>query len=92
MVLVAVVVIVLAVVVAVVAVDVVITSCGAVERPTVVRALCAFHILTSTCASRHNGMHFFNITTSKTVRTCGVFSVLTSKCFSRQNSLQFFPQ
>ena len=35
------------------------------ERPKVVRACGAFHILTSTCASRHNGVHFFDISTSK---------------------------
>ena len=36
------------------------------ERPKVVRACGAFHILTSKCASHHNGMHFFDISTSKT--------------------------
>ena len=35
------------------------------ERPKVVRACGAFLILTSKCASRHNGMHFFDIATSK---------------------------
>ena len=35
------------------------------ERPTVVRACCVSHILTSKCASRHNGVHFFDIATSK---------------------------
>ena len=35
------------------------------ERPKVVRACGVFHILTSKCASRHNGVHFFNISTSK---------------------------
>ena len=35
------------------------------ERPKVVRACGAFHILTSKCASRHNGVHFFVISTSK---------------------------
>ena len=34
------------------------------ERPKVVRACGVFHILTSKCASRHNGMHFFKISTS----------------------------
>ena len=29
------------------------------ERPKVVRFLCVFNILTSKCASRHNGVHFF---------------------------------
>ena len=38
------------------------------ERPKVVRtpgALCVFNMLTSKCASRHNGVHFFDISTSK---------------------------
>ena len=35
------------------------------ERPKVVRAWCVLYILTSKCASRHNGMHFFDISTSK---------------------------
>ena len=35
------------------------------QRPKVVRAWCALYILTSKCASRHNGVHFFNISTSK---------------------------
>ena len=35
------------------------------ERPKVVRTPCAFNILTSKCASRHNGVHFFDISTSK---------------------------
>ena len=35
------------------------------ELPKVVRELCVLHILTSKCASRHNGVHFFNISSSK---------------------------
>ena len=35
------------------------------QRPKVVRTLGAFNILTSKCASRHNGVHFFDIATSK---------------------------
>jgi len=35
------------------------------ERPKVVRTSCVFNILTSKCASRHNGVHFFDIATSK---------------------------
>ena len=31
----------------------------------VVRAWCALYVLTSKCASRHNGVHFFDISTSK---------------------------
>ena len=35
------------------------------ERPKMVRTCGAFHILTWKCASRHNGAHFFDISTSK---------------------------
>ena len=35
------------------------------QLPKVPRPWCALYILTSTCASRHNGVHFFDITTSK---------------------------
>ena len=35
------------------------------ERPKVVRTSYVFNILTSKCASRHNGVHFFDIATSK---------------------------
>ena len=35
------------------------------ERPKVLRTRQIFALLTSKCASRHNGMHFFDISTSK---------------------------
>ena len=35
------------------------------QRPKVVRAWCVLYILTWKCASRHNGVHFFDISTSK---------------------------
>ena len=35
------------------------------QLPKVVREWCALYILTSKCASRHNGVHFFDISTSK---------------------------
>ena len=35
------------------------------QLPKVVRRWCALYILTSKCASRHNGVHFFDISTSK---------------------------
>ena len=35
------------------------------QLPKVVRIWCALYILTSKCASRHNGVHFFDIATSK---------------------------
>ena len=34
------------------------------QLPKVVRAWCALYIFTSKCASRHNGVHFFDIATS----------------------------
>ena len=35
------------------------------QLPKVVRQWCVLYILTSKCASRHNGVHFFDISTSK---------------------------
>jgi len=35
------------------------------QLPNVVGTWCALYILTSKCASRHNGVHFFDISTSK---------------------------
>ena len=35
------------------------------QLPKVVRTWCVLHMLTSKCASRHNGVHFFDISTSK---------------------------
>ena len=35
------------------------------QLPKVVRTWCVFYILTSKCDSRHNGVHFFDISTSK---------------------------
>ena len=43
------------------------------ERPKVVRTWCALYILTSKCASHHNGVHFFDISTSKKWSEPGVF-------------------
>ena len=42
------------------------TACTSTSQlPKVVRAWCVLCILTSKCASRHNGVHFFDIATSK---------------------------
>ena len=43
------------------------TACtfSASQLPKVVRTWCALYILTSKCASRHNRVHFFDISTSK---------------------------
>ena len=64
------------------------------EPPKVVRTCSVFNILTSTCASRHNGVHFFHIGTSKSganMREHVVFLyIFTSKCASRHNGVHFF--
>ena len=60
------------------------------EPPKVVRTPGVFHILTSKCASRHKGVHFFDISTAKSVRTWCALYILTSKCASRHNGVQFF--
>ena len=53
-----------------------------------------FTLLTSKCASRHNGVHFFDtFSTSeppKVVRTWCVLYILTSTCASRHNGAHFF--
>ena len=56
------------------------------QLPKVVRTWCVLYILTWKCASRHNGAHFLNISTSKS----GLRMVLTSKCASRHNGVHFF--
>ena len=55
------------------------------ERPKVVRARCALYLLTWKCASRRNGVHFFDITTSKSgpSRVCFVHFDL-EMCFALQ--------
>ena len=62
------------------------------ELPKVVRTWCVLHILTWKCASRHNGVHFFDIATQRTkvVRSWCVLYILTWKCASRHNGVQFF--
>ena len=53
-----------------------------------------FTLLTSKCASRHNGVHFFDaFSTSeppKVVRERQFLTLLTSKCASRHNGVHFF--
>ena len=61
------------------------------QLPTVVRTCGAVCILTSKCASRHNGMHFFDVATSKNgPNPWCVLYILTSKCASRHNGVHFF--
>ena len=59
------------------------------EPPKVLRTPQFFALLTSTCASRHNGMHFFDSSTSKSAPNVQCFSFLTCKCASRHNGVQF---
>ena len=58
------------------------------------KTLSLFTLLTSKCASRHNGVHFFDtFSTSeppKVVRTWCVLYILPSKCASRHNGVHFF--
>ena len=60
------------------------------ERQKVVRACGALYILTSTCASLHNGVHFFNIATSKNAPKlrCFVHFDLET-CFAPQQRATF---
>ena len=60
------------------------------QLPKVVRTWCALYILTSKCAARHNGVHFFDIATSESGPTMVCFAHLTWKCASRHNGVQLF--
>ena len=51
--------------------------------PKMVRQWCVLCILTSICASRHSGLHFFDIATSKSGRTMVCFVHFYAKCASR---------
>ena len=56
----------------------------------VFRSWSALYILTWKCASHHNGVHFFDISTSKSVSWLSCFGHLTWKCASRHNGVQLF--
>ena len=60
------------------------------QPPKVVRAWCVLCILTSKCASRHNGVHFLDISISKSGPRMVCLYILASKCASRHNGVQFF--
>ena len=60
------------------------------QLPKVVRAWCVLYILTSKCASRHNGVHFSTSQLPKVVRDRQFLTLLTSKCASRHNGVHFF--
>ena len=60
------------------------------QLPKVVRTWCVLCILTWKCASRHNSVHFFNISTSKSGPNPQFLTHFTSKCASRHSGVQLF--
>ena len=60
------------------------------QLPKVVRRWCVLYILTSKCASRHNGVHFFHISTAKSGQdlVCFVHFDL-EMCFAPQRRALF---
>ena len=60
------------------------------QLPKVLRPWCALYILTSKCASRHNGVHFFDISTSKSAPTMVCFVHFDFEmCFAPQRRALF---
>ena len=60
------------------------------QLPKVVREWCVLYILTSKCASRHNGVHFFDIATSKSGPTLVCFVHFDFEmCFAPQRRAIF---
>ena len=60
------------------------------QLPKVVRSWCALYILTSKCASRHNGVHFFDISTAKSGPELVCFVHFDFKvCFAPQQRALF---
>ena len=60
------------------------------QLPKVVRHWCVLYILTWTCASRHNGVHFFDIATSKSGPTLVCFVHFDLEmCFAPQRRALF---
>ena len=57
------------------------------QLPKVVRSWCVLYILTWKCASRHSGVHFFDISTAKSP---SALYILTWKCASRHNGVHVF--
>ena len=60
------------------------------QLPKVVRTWFVLYILTWKCASRHNGVHFFNISTSKSGPNPSFFNTFYFQCALRQNGVQLF--
>ena len=60
------------------------------QRPKVARTWCALRILTSKCASRHNGVHFFDSSTSKSALAMVFFVYFDlDMCFTPQQRALF---
>ena len=60
------------------------------QLPKVVQIWCVLYILTSKCASRHNGVHFFDISTSKSGPNVRCFSLFhLQMCFAPQRRALF---
>ena len=60
------------------------------QLPKVVRTWCVLYILTWKCASRHNGVHFFDISTSKSGPTLRCFVHFDLEmCFAPQRRATF---
>ena len=55
-----------------------------------VRTPSVLNIFTSKCPSRHNGIHLFDIRTSKSGPNPSGLKILTSKCASRHTGVHFF--
>ena len=60
------------------------------ERPKAVRTCSAFNRLTSKCASRHNGVHLFDISTSESGPSMVSFVHFDFESASRHNGVHFF--
>ena len=59
------------------------------ERPKCLRDPQFLTLLTSKCASRHNAVHFFDISASKSAPR-PLLTLFTSICASRHNAVHFF--
>ena len=60
------------------------------QLPKVVRAWCVLYMLTWACASRHNGVHFLDISTSKRAPTLRCFAHFDLEmCFAPQRRALF---
>ena len=61
------------------------------QLPKVVQSWCVLYILTSKCASRHNGVHFFDVATSKSCPSMVCFVHFDLEmCFAPQRRALFW--